>query len=70
MLVLLHVPYLLMLDDTVALHWSIRVLGGIVERRQAHNPNVLGSKPALATFEDSILGQVVNTNCASLHLGV
>ena len=24
---------------------------------QAHNPRVVGSKPALDTFEDSILGQ-------------
>ena len=34
-------------------------------QRQAHNPKVVGLKPALATFEDSILGQGVNTNCTS-----
>ena len=39
-------------------------------RRQAQNPRVMGSKPALATFEDSILGQGVNTNFAVLHPGV
>ena len=26
---------------------------------------VVGSKPALATFDDNILGQGVSTNCAS-----
>ena len=45
-------------------------LGGTVVRRRAHNPRVVCSVPALATFEDSILGQGVNTNCASLHPGV
>ena len=45
-------------------------LDGIVVRRRAHDPRVMGSIPALATFEDSILGQGVNTNCASLHPGV
>ena len=39
-------------------------------RRRAHDSNVLGSKPPLATVEESILGQGVNTNCASLHPGV
>ena len=36
-------------------------------RHLAHDPRVVGSKPALATFEESILSQVVNTNGASLH---
>ena len=44
--------------------------GGIVVRRRADFPSVVGSKPALATFEESILGQGVNTNCAFLHPGV
>ena len=44
--------------------------GGTVVRRRAHDPRVVCSIPALATFEDSILGQGVNTNCASLHPGV
>ena len=43
---------------------------GIVVRHWAHKPKVVGLKPALATIEDSILGQGVNTNCASLHPGV
>ena len=47
-----------------------QLLGGTVVRRRAHNPRVVCSIPALATFEDSILGQGVNTNCASLHPGV
>ena len=42
----------------------------IVLRGQAHIPRVVGSKPELATFEDSFLGQGVNTNCDSLHPGV
>ena len=42
-------------------------LGGTVVRRRAYNPRVVGSIPALATFEDSILGQRINTNCASLY---
>ena len=46
---------------------SVCGLGGTVVRRRAHNPRVVCSIPALATFEDSILGQGVNTNCASLH---
>ena len=45
-------------------------LGGIVVRRRAHDLRVVGSKPALATFEVSIPGQGVNTNCASLRPGV
>ena len=36
----------------------------------ANDPRVVGSKPALATFEESILGQGANTNCVSLHSGV
>ena len=48
----------------------VRGLGGTVVRRRAHNPRVVCSIPALATFEDSILGQGVNANCASLHPGV
>ena len=39
-------------------------------RRRAQDPRVVGSIPALATFEESILGQGVSTNCASLHPGV
>ena len=35
-------------------------------RCRAYDPRVVGSKPALATFEENILGQGVNTNCASL----
>ena len=38
--------------------------------RRAHDPRVVCSIPALATFEDSIHGQGVNTNCASLQSGV
>ena len=38
--------------------------------RRDHDPRVVDTKPALATFEESILGQGVNTNCASLHPGV
>ena len=45
-------------------------LSGIVVPRRPHNPRVVGSKPALATFENSILGQGINTNCASLHPGI
>ena len=45
-------------------------LDGTVVRRRAHDPRVVCSIPALATFEDNILGQGLNTNCASLHLGV
>ena len=45
-------------------------LVGTVVRRRAHHPRVVCSKPTLAVFEDSILGQGVNTNCASLHPGV
>ena len=37
-------------------------LGGVVVRRWAHNPRVVGSKPALATFEESVLEPDVNTN--------
>ena len=40
-------------------------LGGIVVRRQAHNAKVVGSKPALAIFEDSIVGQDFKTSGAS-----
>ena len=36
----------------------------------AHDPWVMGSKPALATIEESILGHGANTNCGSLHQGV
>ena len=43
--------------------------GGTVVRCRAHNPRVVCSISALATFEDSVLGQGVNTNCASLHPG-
>ena len=39
-------------------------LGGIVVRRWAYDSRVLGSKPALAKVEDSILGKGVSTNCA------
>ena len=39
-------------------------------RRRAHDPRVVCSKPTLAIFVDSILGQGVSTNCASLHPGV
>ena len=45
-------------------------LGGTVVRRGVHDPKVVCLIPALATFEDGILGQGVNTNCASLHPGV
>ena len=45
-------------------------LGGTVVKHRAHDPRVVCSKPTLAIFEDSILGQGVNTNCASLHPGV
>ena len=45
-------------------------LVGIVVRRQAHDPRAVASIPALATFEESILGQGVNTNRACLHSGV
>ena len=37
-------------------------LGGVVVKRRAHDPRVVGSKPALATFEESILGPGVDTN--------
>ena len=43
---------------------------GTVVKRRAHDPRVVCSKPTLVIFEDSILGQGVNTNCASLHPGV
>ena len=39
-------------------------------RYRAHDPRVVGSKQALAAFDESILGQGVSTNCASLYLGV
>ena len=42
-------------------------LGDTVVRCRAHDPRVVCSIPALATFEDSILGPGVNTNCASFH---
>ena len=38
-------------------------------RRRAHDPQVVVSISALATFDERILGQVFNTNCASLHAG-
>ena len=43
---------------------------GTVARRQAHDLRVVGPKPAMSAFEESILGQGVNTSCASLHPGV
>ena len=39
-------------------------------RHRAHDPRVVGSIPAMATFEESILGQGVDTNCVTLHRGV
>ena len=42
-------------------------LGGIVVRRRAQDPRVVGSKPGPAKFEESIHGQGVNTNCTPLH---
>ena len=33
-------------------------------RRRAYDPRVVGSIPALGTFEVSILGQGVSKNCA------
>ena len=39
-------------------------------RRRAYDPLVVGSIPALATFEVSTLGQGFSTNCASPHPGV
>ena len=57
-------------DNTMSFCLSFCGFGGTVVRRRAHDPRVVCSIPALATFEDSILGQGVNTNCASLHPGV
>ena len=37
---------------------------------RAQDSRVVGSIPALATFDEIILGQGANTDCASLHPGV
>ena len=37
-------------------------------RRRALDPSIVGSKPALATFEENILGQGVNWTCPSRHI--
>ena len=39
-------------------------------RRRAYDPRAVGSKPALATFEEIIFRQGVKTNCSSLYPGV
>ena len=45
-------------------------LSGIEVRRLARDARMADLKPDLPSFEESILWQGVNTNCASLHLGV
>ena len=45
-------------------------IGGIVVRRRAQNLTVVGSISVLATFEHSIIGQSVKTNCASSQAGI
>ena len=39
-------------------------------RHRAHDPRVIGSIPAMATFEESIPGQGVHSHCATLHPGL
>ena len=53
-----------------SIDWRTIAIGGIVVKRRAYDPRAVGSIPALTTFEVSILGQGVSTNCASLHPGV